>query len=119
MTAYAVSDVVHVANVVQVTGSFVSQQARASSAITTVFTASQTSQQFAANNSSRLGITVNSEYSTFAGYLYLSLGVPATTSSYVTALWPGSYWEAPYGYTGAIYGLFVTTEGGCTVTEFF
>jgi hypothetical protein len=86
-------------------------------AIETSFTASLTSQLLAPANSARAGITVFSDPSN-NGYLYLRLFAPATTSSYSTVLWPGSYWEAPYGYLGTIYGVFTTTTGSCLITEY-
>jgi hypothetical protein len=83
----------------------------------TAFTASLSSQLLAATNTSRVGISVfNDPGST--GYLYLRLYAAATTSSYSTVLWPGSYWEAPYGYLGTVYGVFTSTTGSCLVTEY-
>ena len=111
MTAYALADMV------QVTGSIVAVTPPSDTVAGTSFDASTSDQLLAGLNRTRKGVTVANDPAT-NGYLYLNLGLAATTSSYATVLWPGSYWEAPYGYVGAVHGIFTTTTGSCRVTEY-
>jgi hypothetical protein len=61
------------------------------------FTASSTSATVLAVNTNRKGATFYSE-----GSIYLLLGSVASTTNYTVRLYPGSYYELPYNYTGII-----------------
>lgn len=54
-----------------------------------------------AANPNRLAATV---YNALTGYLYLRLGA-ASNTEYTLRMPPGSYYEAPAGYTGALAGF--------------
>lgn len=117
MTATAYNDVVRVANVVGVTGSVVTPRKTTSAVVTSAYTASLADCEISAADPSRVGVSVACSLDS-GGYLYLNLGAPASTGSYVTCLWPGSYWEAPYGYTGTVHGVFTSITGSCCVSEY-
>jgi len=67
-----------------------------------------------ASNSNRLGATI---YNEGAAICYMILGSTATTTSYTLQIQVGGYYEVPFGYTGAIFGI--TSAGTATlrVTE--
>jgi len=70
-----------------------------------------------AANASRLGATV---YNDSSAILYLGLGTTdVTTSNYTIKVASSGYYEVPYGYTGAIEGLWATdpNDGAARVTE--
>lgn len=67
-----------------------------------------------ASNSNRLGATF---YNEGAAICYLKLGSTASITSYTIQIQVGGYYEIPFGYTGAIFGI--TSAGTATlrVTE--
>lgn len=68
-----------------------------------------------AANAARLGATV---YNDSTAILYLLLGSgTASTSAYSVQLGAGAYYEVPFGYTGAIKGLWASATGNARVTE--
>lgn len=67
-----------------------------------------------ASNTARLGATVFND-STSA--MYVNLGSSASTSAFVVKLASMSYWEVPFGYTGAINGIWDTAAGAARVCE--
>ena len=66
------------------------------------------------NNSIRLGATV---YNDSTALLYLKLGTTATISDYTIKLFPLSYYEVPYGYTGEIDGFWSNAVGFARIGE--
>lgn len=76
--------------------------------------ASATSTSLLAANSARLGATIFNDSSAI---LYLKLGATASTSSFTTKINPGGYYEVPYGYAGAIDGIWDTATGNARITE--
>jgi hypothetical protein len=70
-----------------------------------------------AANTARKGATVTN---TDANILYLDLsGGTASTTSHTVAVPTGSYYEAPFGYTGLITGIWAADgSGAALVTEF-
>lgn len=67
-----------------------------------------------ASNANRLGATVSND-STAA--LYLKLGATASTTSYSIKMLQDDYYEVPYGYTGAIDGIWASATGNARITE--
>jgi hypothetical protein len=67
-----------------------------------------------ASNANRLGATV---YNDSTAILYLKLGATASTSSYTIQLLAGDYYEAPFGYTGQIDGIWASANGNARITE--
>ena len=68
-----------------------------------------------ASNTSRLGASVFND-STSA--MYVNLGASASTTAFVVKLAAASYYEIPFGYTGAVNGIWDTATGAARVCEF-
>lgn len=69
-----------------------------------------------AANTARKGATIAND-STAILYLDVSGGT-ASTSSYTVQLASGDYYEVPFGYSGAITGIWASANGSARVTEF-
>jgi hypothetical protein len=68
-----------------------------------------------ASNAARLGATV---YNDSTAILYLLLGSgTASTSAYSVQVGAGGYYEVPFGYTGAIKGIWSAAAGTARLTE--
>lgn len=72
-----------------------------------------------ASNTSRLGATI---YNDSSAILYLKLGATASTTSFTAILAGnsggyGGYYEVPFGYTGAIDGIWTSATGNARITE--
>lgn len=70
-----------------------------------------------AANTSRLGCSIQNDSS---AVLYLKCGATASATDYTARLVQYAYWEAPYGYTGVIDGIWASDpgDGAARVTEF-
>jgi hypothetical protein len=84
-----------------------------STAITQV-ASSATNVTLKASNGARMGLTIFNDSTQF---LYLKLGVTASSSSYSVKMAPNAYYEVPAGYTGQIDGIWVSANGNALVTE--
>lgn len=51
--------------------------------------------------------------------LYVKLGTTASTSSFTVKMAAGDYYETPFGYTGAIDGIWASANGNARITEVF
>lgn len=81
----------------------------------TSVTAATTNTSLLASNTNRKGATIwNNSNAT----LNLELGGSAGASAYTAQLAPGGYYEVPYGYTGAIAGIWSAANGSALVREF-
>lgn len=69
-----------------------------------------------AANTARYGATIWND-STSVLYLRLGAGTASATSCTVKVAADG-YYETPYGYTGAIVGIWASANGNARVTEF-
>ena len=68
-----------------------------------------------AANTARIGATVYNDSTSVA---YLLLGTQTASSTlYTVQLQPGAYYEAPFGFTGKIAGIWVSATGTARVTE--
>lgn len=77
---------------------------------------SATSATILAANTARLGATVFNDSSEI---LYIKCGATASATDYTVKVLPGGYWEAPYGYSGRLDGIWaVDGSGAARVTEF-
>jgi hypothetical protein len=76
--------------------------------------ASATSVALLAANAARVGATV---FNDSTATLYLKLGTTASTSSYTAQMPQNSYYETPFGYTGAIDGVWGSATGNARITE--
>jgi hypothetical protein len=66
-------------------------------------------------NAMRLGATIFND--TTNSLLYIKLGVDAANSDFTIKLFPLSYYEVPYGYTGEIDGFWSNTNGFARIGE--
>lgn len=67
-----------------------------------------------ASNANRLGATITNDST---ATLYVRLGATASTSNYTVKLTQDAYYEVPYGYTGAIDGIWSAASGNARITE--
>ena len=87
----------------------------AASATVTSVTSSASSVLVLAANTSRLGASV---YNNSTQILYLKCGTTASATDFTVEMAPEDYWEAPYGYTARLDGIWGAANGAALVTEF-
>jgi len=88
--------------------------ARPSTSVTSSVAGSMSSVVLLASNSIRLGATI---YNDSSALLYVKLGTTASTTDYTIKLFPLSYYEVPYGYTGAIGAVWSAATGFARIDE--
>ena len=88
---------------------------QSSSTVKTTIAATTTSEELLAVNPRRIGAIVANNATT---RLWLHLGDTASQFSHTAVIEPGGYYEVPYGYTGAVSGIWVGSFGSAQVTEF-
>jgi hypothetical protein len=76
--------------------------------------ASTSSVSLLAANTARRGATI---YNDSTADLYLKLGASASTTSFTIKLAAGDYYEVPFGYTGAVTGIWSSATGNARITE--
>jgi hypothetical protein len=81
--------------------------------ITSVAGAASSTELLAANTS-RLGATI---YNESTAVLYLALAGSASVTAYTIQIAAGGYYECPFGYVGAIYGIWASATGDARITE--
>lgn len=87
----------------------------AATATRTNVASSASSVAILAANTAREGATVFNDSSAI---LYLELGsATASTSNYTVQIAAGGYYEVPYGWTGALTGIWSAANGAARVTE--
>jgi len=80
--------------------------------------ASASSVTILASNTARKGASVVNDAGSVALHLRLSAtAATAASGGYTVALLAGGYYEVPFGYTGAIVGIWDAATGFCNVTE--
>jgi len=80
--------------------------------------ASATSVTVLASNANRLGATVANDSTSAVLYLRLSAtAATAASGGYTAMLTAGAYYEVPFGYTGAIVGIWAAATGFANVSE--
>lgn len=85
------------------------------SAITSVSAATSSTSLLAAS-ATRYGATIYND-STAICYLLLNSGT-ASTTNYTVQLAANSYYEVPFGYTGAIKAIWASATGAARISEF-
>ncbi len=70
----------------------------------------------AANPTTRVGASVFNN--SVSANLYLLMGAGAALNKFSVKLVPGAYWEAPFGYSGLITGIWDAAVGDAQVTEY-
>jgi hypothetical protein len=88
--------------------------AGAANASVTSVTATTTTTSLKAANTSRVGLTI---FNNSASVLYVKLGTTASATDFSIKMAASSYYEVPFGYNGAVTGIWVTTDGAALVTE--
>ncbi|UZJ58562.1 hypothetical protein OKW98_18465 [Pseudomonas sp. KU26590] len=91
----------------------VAQVGVAASSVTSVTSAAANTTLLAAN-AARRGATIFNESTSV---LYLKLGSASSITSYTVIIAANGYYEVPFGYTGAITGLWASANGAARVTE--
>jgi hypothetical protein len=87
----------------------------ASSTVATSVAASTTSVALLASNSNRKGATF---WNVSADTLRLECGATASATLFTALLGSGDFFELPFGYTGAVSGVWTGTNGDVKVREF-
>lgn len=67
-----------------------------------------------ASNTSRRGMTI---YNDSSAVLYVKFGTTASTTSFTVKMAADTYYEAPFGYTGVIDGIWASATGSARITE--
>ena len=84
--------------------------------VTTV-ASSASSVSLIAANSHRRGVSVQNT-STAILYLLVGGGTATATTAHSVQIPSDGYWEAPYGYTGALSGIWGSANGSANITEY-
>lgn len=84
-------------------------------AASTTVASSVTSVAILAANANRKGATI---WNASTAILYMDLDAAATATDYAAKLDPGGYYEVPFGFTGAISGIWSAANGSALVREF-
>jgi len=66
------------------------------------------------SNGTRLGATI---YNDSSALMYIKLGAPASTTDFTIKMFPLSYYEVPYGYTGEIDAIWSSAVGFARIGE--
>jgi hypothetical protein len=77
--------------------------------------AATNSTELLAANPNRIGAIIGNNATT---RLWLNLGDTASQTVYTAVIEPGGYYEVPYGYIGAVSGIWGGSFGGAQLTEF-
>jgi len=92
---------------------------RAPTGTVTSTAAATSSTAILASNTARKGATIINSSTSIA---YINMGATASSSAYTVAMNAAgavpSYYEVPFGYTGAINAIWVAANGNAIVTEF-
>lgn len=80
--------------------------------------ASASSVTVLAANANRRGATVTNDAGGAILYLLNQTGGTASLTNYTVPISPGGYYEVPFGYTGALIGIWASASGAGRVTEF-
>ena len=79
--------------------------------------ASVTTVSLLAATDARAGATIYNDTDNTANFLYVKLGATASATSFTVKLNAGGYYEVPYGYNGAIDGIWTVAAGSARITE--
>lgn len=80
--------------------------------------ASASSVTVLAANANRRGATVTNDAGGAILYLLNQTGGTASLTNYTVPIAPNQYYEVPFGYTGALIGIWASASGNARVTEF-
>lgn len=99
-------------DVTRVSGTVTTKETRSATATPANFTGSGASQSLIAANTNRLGATV---YNDSGVVCYLHFGAAASSTTFTVKMVDQSYYEVPFGYTGAVNALWAS--GAVRVVE--
>jgi hypothetical protein len=102
------------AAIVESTATVTTKETRAATPAQSSVGGSATTVTLLASNANRLGATC---YNDSSAILYLKLGATASATSFTVAMAASSYYEAPFGYTGIIDGIWASATGNARITE--
>lgn len=68
-------------------------------------------------NIRRAGVTVQNT-STAILYILVGGGTATATTAHSVQVPSNGYWEAPYGFTGALSGIWASANGSANITEY-
>ncbi len=94
-------------------GNVPTKEVRSASPTQSSVAGSATSVSLLASSATRLGATI---YNDSSAALYLKLGSTASTTSFTVKLLQDDYYEVPFGYTGAIDGIWASATGNARIT---
>ncbi len=98
------------------TGTFATKETRSTTGTTSSVNDTNSSTTLLSSNASRLGASIFNDSS---ATLYIKTGTTASTTDYTAKLYTDEYWEAPYGYTGRIDGIWsADSTGAARITEY-
>lgn len=100
----------------QSTSPWIVKDQRAGTATRTTVADSASDVSLLASNANRLGATIANDSS---AVLYIALGTTASATDYTARVVQYGYYEVPYGYTGAIRGIWASDpgDGAARITE--
>lgn len=98
-------------------GVVVNRNERSATGTQSIVASSATSVTVLAANANRYGGSVYND-STQILYLLLTTGGTASATVYTVAMAASSYFEIPFGYTGALIGLWASANGNARVMEY-
>lgn len=91
---------------------------RTSNAVSvTTVASSASSVSLLAANTRRAGVSVQNT-STAILYLLVGGGTATITTAHSIQIPSNAYWEAPYGFTGALSGIWASANGSANITEY-
>lgn len=93
---------------------FVRQKPVTANATPASVTAATSSTSLLAANANRRGATI---FNDSTAILYLALAGSASTTAFTTKVQPDGYYEVPFDYAGAIFGIWAAANGAARVTE--
>lgn len=94
--------------------SFTVTSAKPATSVTSSVSGSASNVILLPSNGTRLGATI---YNDSSALLYVKLGSVASITDYTIKLFPLSYYEIPYGYTGEIDGIWNFANGHARIDE--
>jgi hypothetical protein len=92
----------------------VNRMGMAHTPVLTSVAAAVSSTSLLAANLNRIGATF---YNDSTAVLYLALAGSASTTAYTLQVPQNGYYEVPYGYDGAIFGIWASANGSVRITE--
>lgn len=94
----------------------ITKETKSATGTQSIVASSATSVTVLASNANRLGASVYND-STQILFLLLTTGGTASATVYTVQMVAGAYYEVPFGYTGALIGIWASANGNARVME--